>query len=194
MSLRLNLEAKLRELSPVLIRELRLFVRHPRTLGNWIEGKSPWLNRRFLGVASNFAEPFLIGMGLHVERLTEEAVEVSMPGIWRNQGEGGVIHSSALSTAGELAARLYWEYHLDLQRAEMSVGRVQLKMISGARVTGDIKAIFRMSTGEREATLHRLRADGQVQVESQTLIYDRSERLVAEVDVDWTLRRQLALK
>lgn len=195
----MRLADRVRELSPSVIEgvvesvveEVKNVARHPRSIGSWIETKSPWLNRQFLSAASNLIEPFLVGMGLKVERLGEEVVEVSMPGSWRNQGEGGVNHTGALVSLGEFAMRLYWEYHLDVRRNEMQTKRVQMRIL--VRPHGDMKAVFRLPVGEREEILHRMRADGFAVIETQTLIYDTKGRLVAEVEVDWELRRQLAL-
>ena len=186
-----QLADQVRKASPGLVEEVRQLARHPRSLGQWIEAKSPWLNRRFLGVASNLIEPFLVGMGLKVDRLGEEVVEVSMPGSWRNQGEGGTNHTGALVSLGEFAVRLYWEFHLDVRRNEIQTKRVQMRVL--VRPTGDMKGVFRLPVSEREAILHRLRSDGIATAETQTLVYDKAGRLVAEVEVDWELRRQLAL-
>jgi acyl-coenzyme A thioesterase PaaI-like protein len=202
----MQLAARARELSPStvdkvvesvgtvvdgVVGEVKSVARHPRSVGSWIEAKSPWLNRQFLSAASNLIEPFLVGMGLKVERLGEEVVEVSMPGFWRNQGEGGVNHTGALISLGEFATRLYWEYHLDVRRNEMQTKRVQMRVL--VRPQGDMKAVFRLPVSEREEILHRLRAGGVAEIETQTMIYDTKGRLIAEVEVEWELRRQLSI-
>ena len=173
------------------LEELKNLVRHPRSLGNWIEEKSPWLNRRFLGVASNILEPFLVGMGLKVERLGEEVSEVSMPGSWRNQGGGGINHTAALVALGEFTVRLFWEYHLDVRHNEIETSRVEMRTL--VKPVGDMKAVFRLPVAEREAILHHIRSEGVSTVETQTLIYDTQGRLIAEVEIEWALRKQLAL-
>ena len=177
--------------APEVVEELRLIARHPRALGVWLEEHSPWLSRRLMGAASNLAEPFMVGMGLRVEKLGEDAVEIAMPGGWRNQGEGGIVHSAALSALGESTARMFWEHHLDLRNAEAESRRVQVRIL--VRPEGEVKGVFRLPEADREAILHRLRAEGTAAAETQTLIYDRDGRLVAEVDVEWRLRRQLTL-
>lgn len=177
--------------SPELIDELKTVARHPRRLRFLLDRHVPRLSRRFLGAASNWTEPFTIGMGFRVEKLGEDAVEVRMPGGWRNQGDGGVVHSSALSALGEFAVRLYWESHLDLRHAGAQSSRVQVRVLS--RPVGAMRGVFRLPVADREAILHRLRADNRADIETQTRIYDRDGRLVAEVDVDWQLSRQLAL-
>lgn len=186
-----NMAKEIRRLSPSLIGELKDIVRNPRALGAMIEERSPWLSRRFLGAASNIAEPFLAGMGLRVERLTEESIEVSMPDSWRNQGEGGLLHTGALSTLGEFASRLYWEHHLDLKRSEMNPVRVHLRVLG--RPKGDVRAAYRISVGEREKILHALRASGQTGVECEVSIHDAQEKLLAQVEVEWQFARPLAL-
>lgn len=174
-----------------LTEELRSLLKHPRSVSSWIETKSPWLSRQFLGAASNFVEPFTVGMGLGVEKLTEDSVEVAMPGYLRNQGERGTVHVAALSVLGELAARLFWEYHLDLKSAELKATRVQTRLL--ARATGNMRGVFRLAVAEREAILHKLRAEGSARAESVTQVYDENGRMVAEVEVDWELAKQLAL-
>jgi hypothetical protein len=186
-----SLLRQLERVSPRLADDLKHLAQHPRSIGHWLEGQSPWLNRRFLGAASNIAEPFLVGMGLRVDKLGEDSAEVFMPGSWRNQGEGGGLHSSALSALGEFAVRLFWEYHLDLRKSEITAWRVQVRILS--RASGDAKGVFRLPVAEREAILHRLRAEGQTEIDTQTMIYDMNGRLIAEVEVDWKLVRQLAL-
>ncbi len=187
----IDVAGKIREISPAIVDELRTLVRHPRSLGSWIEAKSPWLGKRFLGAASTLAEPFTVGMGLKVETLGEDTIEVVMPGGWRNQGEGGGIHTGALSALGEFAMRIYWEHHLDLKTSGVESRRVEVRILS--RPEGEMKAVFRLPVADREAILHRLRAETRASLDAQTLIYDRAGRLVAEVDVDWELTRQLAL-
>jgi hypothetical protein len=111
--------SKLAEILESLRADLKTFARHPRSVGALIESRSAWLNRKFLGAASNLVEPFLVGMGFSVASLTEDAVEVTMPGFLRNQGEVGQIHNAALAALGEFAARIFWEHHLDLRRQEL---------------------------------------------------------------------------
>jgi acyl-coenzyme A thioesterase PaaI-like protein len=181
-------------LSPTLstvLEELSVLTRHPRALGARLETQSAWLNRLFLSAASNLAEPFLLGMGLRVESLGEESVEAVLPGGWRNQSEGGLLHTGALSTVGEFTSRIYWEHHLDLSRSELQVKSLNLRVHGSPR--GDVRAIFRMSVGEREAVLHRLRTDGRTQVDSHSSLYDSEGRLLAEVEIVWQLERRLAL-
>ena len=174
-----------------MIDELKMMARHPRTLSSWLETKSPWLSRQVLGAASNLSEPFTLGMGLRVSRVGEEAIEVLMSGGWRNRGDGGLVHMGALATLGEFAVRLYWEHHLDLRSVTLESQRVEVRVLS--RPIGEMKAVFHLPVGDREVLMHRLRADGDLVNQTETLIYDNNGRLVAEVDVEWRLSRQLAL-
>jgi len=177
--------------SPGIMRELKTLARHPRSFSTWIETQSPWLSRQFLSAASNWAEPFTLGMGLSILRLQEENIEVSMHKGWRNQGDGGLVHSGALATLGEFTGRLFWEHHLDLQSSCIESRRVQVRIL--AKPFGAMKAVFRLPVADREVILLRLRAESSTVVDTQTRIYDVDGRLVAEVDVDWLLLRQLAL-
>jgi hypothetical protein len=186
-----HIAERLREMSPGLVEEIKAVIRHPRLISARIEERSPWLSRRFLGVASNVIEPFLVGMGLRVERLEEELVEVFLPGWWRNQGEAGAIHTGALAALGEFTSRLFWEHHLDLRRSEASVTSLQVRPLMRAK--GDLRALVRYEISEREAALHRLRRDKVAVVESQAAIYDSQGRLVAQVETEWRLEKTLAL-
>ena len=114
-----------------------------------------------------------------------------MPGFLRNQGEVGSIHNAALSALGEFSARIFWEHHLDLRRADLRATSVVLRSL--ARASGPMRAVFRFQVGEREAVLHRLRTDGSATSESTVSIYDVGGRLVAEVDVAWEFSKQLSL-
>ncbi len=176
-------------------RELKEFALHPsssaRSLGLLIDGQSSWLGRRFLGAASNWTEPFTVGMGFKVQKVGEDVIEVRLPGTWRNQGEGGVIHSAALAALAEFAVRLYWEHHLDLRHSGVESKRMQVRILS--RPVGEMKSVFHLPVGDREAILHRLRAQHHAETETQTLVYDGAGRLVAEVDADWFLSRRLTL-
>ena len=111
---------------------------------------------------------------------------------WRTQGEGGEIHNSALTALGEFASRLYWEHHLGLRGPELRARVVTLRLLS--RATGDLRGVFRWTVAQREEIQLRLRAAGQAEASALVSIYDASERLVAEVDIEWLLSRQLALK
>lgn len=174
-----------------LSEQLKTFARHPRALGALIESQSGWLNRKFLGAASNIVEPFLVGMGLSVESLTEDTVEISMPGFLRNQGEAGTIHNAALLALGEFSSRLYWEHHLDLHRSELTVCAISCRML--AKATGAMRGVFRLPVSEREQILLALRSEGYASAESQVSIYDISGKLIAEVEIEWRFARQLAL-
>lgn len=183
-------ESITRSISEV-IEDLKTFARHPRAVGSLIESRSAWLNRKFLGAASNLVEPFLVGMGLSVASLQEDSVEVTMPGFVRNQGEAGAIHNAALSALGEFAARLFWEHHLDLRRSELRARSVALR--SFGRAVGPMRAVFRLPVSEREAVLHRLRSVGSADCDSTVSIYDGGARLVAEVEIGWDFSKQFSL-
>jgi acyl-coenzyme A thioesterase PaaI-like protein len=182
---------QLRERSPALVEEFKTVLQNPRELGVFLESKSPWLSRKFLGAASNIAEPFLAGTGLSVERLEDELVEVRLPGWWRNQGEAGTIHSAAIVALGELASRLYWEHHLDLRQSEITVRRVEVRVMG--RIKGDVRGIYRMPTKDREAIMHQLRADNSAHVDAEVSIFDQQERMAAQVEIEWILERHLSL-
>ena len=183
---------KLPGLAEKLRQELSAIAAHPRSLAARLETQSPWLSRQFLGAASNFVEPFLVAMGLSIASFDEDLVAVILPGHWRNQGEGGEIHNSALTALGEFASRLYWEHHLGLRGPELRARVVTLRLLS--RATGDLRGVFRWTVAQREEIQLRLRAAGQAEASALVSIYDASERLVAEVDIEWLLSRQLALK
>lgn len=191
---RSKLDARLGDLLskiPGLTEQLKTFARHPRSVGVLLESRNAWLNRKFLGAASNLVEPFMLGTGLSVVSLTEDSVEVTMPGFIRNQGEGGVIHNAALSALGEFAARIFWEHHLDLNRSELLASSVSMKLM--AKATGPVRAVFRLPVSERETVLLTLRSDAFAEAESSVSIYDSMGKLVAEVDTEWKFSRRLAL-
>lgn len=183
--------SRLPGLKEKIAEELRTFVRQPRSLATLLESQSPWLGRQFLGVASNIVEPFLVGTGVSVTAIGEEVAEVSLPNIWRNQTERGVIHTAAVAAIGELASRLYWERHLDLRHSELQTVSVNTRLVGSTR--DSLKAVFRASVGEREEVLHKLRAEGRAETAGSVSVYDTSGKLVAEVDVEWTITKQLAL-
>jgi acyl-coenzyme A thioesterase PaaI-like protein len=176
-------------------KELKEFALHPstsvRSFGLLLDERSPWLGRHFLGAASKWAEPFTVGMGFKVQKIGEDAVEVRLPGKWRNQGAGGVVHSAALAALGEFAVRLYWEHHLDVRHSGVESKRMQVRILS--RPVGEMKAVFRLPVVDREAILHRLRTQQHVDTETQVHVYDSAGRLIAEVDADWFLCRRLTL-
>jgi acyl-coenzyme A thioesterase PaaI-like protein len=175
--------------------EAQVYVRHPRMLSYLVRENTPiigpWLGRQILGAASILSEPFTLGMGMRLENIGEDSAEVSLPGSWRNRGDGGLIHGAALSALGEHAGRLYWEYHLDLHNSEIEAKAVQLRLVG--RAEGVVRAVFHLPVADREAILHQLRADNKASVDSQILIYDQERRLVAEVEIEWLLQRRLEL-
>ena len=148
-----------------------------------------------MSAASNLAEPFTLGMGFSVQRFSEEAIEVAMPGGWRNRGDGGLIHSGALTALGETTVRMYWDYHLDFRHSRIEATRVQVRIIAPPDADSDqsFRGVFRLPESDREAILHRLRVEQSLSLETQTSIYDRNGRLIAEVEIDWRLSRRLML-
>ncbi|HVK61305.1 MAG TPA: DUF4442 domain-containing protein [Bdellovibrionales bacterium] len=171
--------------------DLKNFARQPRSLAALIESQSPWLGRRFLGVASNIVEPFLVGTGVSVAALGEEVCEIALPNIWRNQTEHGVVHTAAISATAELASRLYWERHLDLHHSELKPLSVSTRILGSTR--DSLKAVFRATVGEREEVLHKLRANGETETLGTVSVYDSSGKLVSEVEIEWKMTKQLAL-
>jgi acyl-coenzyme A thioesterase PaaI-like protein len=171
--------------------EIKTLVRQPRSLAALIDSQSPWLGRQFLGVASNIVEPFLVGTGVSVTSIGEEIAEVTLPNIWRNQGERNVVHNAAIAAAAELASRLYWERHLDIRHAEMHATSVSTRMLASARET--LRVVFRATINEREEVLHKLRASGEAESTSSVSVYDPSGKLIAEVEIEWTITKQLSL-
>src|SRR4051812_18239286 len=103
---------QLKEILP----ELKSYVENPKRLGAWLEEHNPWLSRQLLGAVSNISDPYLAGMGLTIQQLSETRTEVLLPDRWKNRAEGGVVHVGALTTAAEYASRIYWERVLNLQR------------------------------------------------------------------------------
>lgn len=186
-----ELAGSLVERLPELRHSLRQSLRHPRQFGTWLEEHNPWLSRQVLSAASNLADPYLVGMGLTIERLDENGVDVRMPDRWRNRGEGGAAHVGALTTLAEFASRVYWERNLNLNRHDMHV--VQLTAQFLAPADGDIRAVMGFSEGEREAALFRFRAEGEVVVPAEVKIFESQGRLIADIVVEWRLTRPLAL-
>ena len=136
-------------------------------------------------------EPFVVGMGLRIAQLSEELIEVKLPGGWRNQAVDGKLHPGALVTLGEFATRHFWEHHLDLRSSELSLA--QLEMRTFGRPQGTVQAVYRVLVSEREKYLHRLRSDGLVEVESHVAIYDDLSKLVAQIEIHWRIAKQLTL-
>ncbi|MCM2280483.1 MAG: DUF4442 domain-containing protein [Bdellovibrionaceae bacterium] len=182
-----TLAGSLNELLP----GLRHSLRHPRRVGAWLEEHHPWLSRRVLSAASNLADPYVAGMGLSVQRLDENGVEVFMPHRWRNQGEGGVVHVGALVTLAEFVSRVYWERNLNLMRHEIQAVQVTSKFHITTEL--DTRGVMNFSEGEREAVLFRFRSEGEAIVPSQVKVFESTGRLVAEIVVEWRLKGSLAL-
>jgi acyl-coenzyme A thioesterase PaaI-like protein len=179
-----------------LMTELRAMVRQPRRLAPWVERYNPALSRRFLGVASNWAEPFLAGIGFKVEQLNEEQIEILMPASWRTRGADGCVHSGALAALGELTSRLYWEHALDSSvptaisatESPDEVAGLQPKAVATRmfkRAEGEMRAVYRIDEPEREEHLRQLRSGSDLEFAATTSIYDSGAALVAEVDVTW---------
>jgi acyl-coenzyme A thioesterase PaaI-like protein len=178
---------QLKEILP----ELKSYVENPKRLGTWLEEHNPWLSRQLLGAVSNLSDPYLAGMGLTVDLLTETRAEVTLPDRWKNKAEGGVAHVGALTTAAEFASRIYWERLLNLQRNSMRVTNLSAKFFVDARST--TKAVFDIPENEREALMFKLRSEGEVKPSCAVKIYDHDGRLVAEVTVDWHFHQAKAL-
>jgi acyl-coenzyme A thioesterase PaaI-like protein len=178
------LSKQLEELLP----GLRSYVLHPRRIGIWLEEHNPWLSRHFLSAASNVVDPYIAGMGLRIENLSETMIEVVLPRRLRNRGEGGVAHVGALTTLAEFTSRLYWERHLNLNRHEMMVSEIQARFL--AETGGETRAVFSFNETDREAVLFRLRSEATVLVPCQVGVYETDGgRLVAEITVEWLLSR-----
>ncbi len=179
-----ELKERLQKLLPDQLRDV---LENPRALGSLLEEKSPFLGRQLLSAASNLFEPFSAAMGLRVLQLSEERIEVVLPDWWRNHDSEGSLHNGALSVLGEFTARLFWERHLDLRRAQMRVRRIEVKFLK--KISGEARATLQMSEAEREGVLFRLRSQGEVTVESAVSIYDSKEQLAAQLQIDWQFTR-----
>ena len=171
--------------------ELRTFIENPQLIGDWVERHSPWVNRNLLSVASNITTPYLAGMGLRVERMTETLVEVSMPQRLRTRAESGGVHVGAITTLADHTARLYWERHLHLGRHSMQVVQIETRLLREA--ASGVRAVLEIAEGDREATIFRLRSEGQTLVTCPVKIYDAEARLAAEVSVEWRFTSPVSL-
>lgn len=178
---------QLKELLP----HWRTYVENPRRLGTWLEEHQPWLSRQFLSAASNLSDPYLAGMGLHVEDLGETRAEVRLPMRWKNQGEGGTVHVGAMTTAAEFVSRLYWERLLNLQRHQLRATQITARFLG--EVSTDCKAIFSVSEAERESILFKLRSEGTATAPCPVNIFDEAGKLVAEVQVEWNFSQPKSL-
>jgi hypothetical protein len=157
-----------------------------------IEERSPWLSRSLLGVASNMTEPFLLAMGLSVERVEEDLVEVWLPDWWRNRGEEGVVHNGAIASLGEFAVRKYWDHHLTSFHSRAEAVNLQFRRLGV--VKGALRGTFYLATSERESFFQKLRANQSATINCETNIYDKDGRLVAQVEMQWQMDIILELK
>lgn len=170
---------------------LKSIIDEPRTVVLKIEEKSPWLSRQILGVASNIMEPFTIGMGLNVTQLAEDHCEVVLPDIWRNHGNGRQIHPGALVALCEFAVKSYWNQYLHSNQTNIILEEFHFQRIS--KPQGLLKAKYRLTIGDREWLLLRLRSEETVTFTSSVSVYSEEGLLVAEIDLHWRYKGQLEL-
>ena len=171
--------------------QLQDIIDNPQKLGAMIEEKSPRLSRELLSVASNITDPFVIGMGLHISKLEEDLVEVTLPQRWKNLAEGGEFHTGALCTLAEFTSKVYWDRHLSAMAARRRVRRIEAQILQVAR--GNLIARYSLSSAEREAFLFKLRTEQEPILDALVKVYDSQEKLIAEVTIDWQFAAQLAL-
>lgn len=183
---------RLQRLRTLVTSEFASALRHPRSIGAWVEPHSAWLAKRIVGAASNILDPFTAGVGFRVVALEEERAVLEMPFTWRTRGEGAVVHHGALLSLAELTAKIFWQHHLDLRAAEVVTTQINVTMIRPA--DSDLRAVFYLPENEREEVLRQLRITGEVETKSNITVYDDHERLVAEVVVDWRFARRPALQ
>jgi acyl-coenzyme A thioesterase PaaI-like protein len=167
-------------------------LQNPRRLSTLLEEKSPWLGeqvrKELLSAASNFSDPFLVGMGLQIEKMNEDGLEVRLPQRWKNSAGGGFVHIGALCAAAEFTSRVYWERHLNPAGCESRVVNLQCHFLRAAQ--NSIKIIYHIGDAEREALLFRVRNEESVSFESLVVIYDDEEQLICEATIDWNFRRK----
>jgi acyl-coenzyme A thioesterase PaaI-like protein len=170
-------------------------LQNPRRLSTLLEQKSPWLGeqvrKELLSAASNFSDPFLVGMGLQISKMTEDDLEIQLPQRWKNSAGGGAIHVGALCTAAEFASRVYWERHLSPSWCESRVVNLQCLFLRAAQ--RDTKIVYHVGDAEREALLFRIRSEDSVNFESLVAIYDDEEQLICEATIEWNFRRKNTL-
>ncbi len=197
-----RLEGTVVELISELRTEVSLIRKHPGAIGPWLEttpliGTSlkRFLTLPLLSVASKISHPFTLPLGLKIENLSEEVVEVTLPLRWNTRGgKDGAAHPGAVATLGEFCSRLFFEYQLDLKSIVLESRDVQLRFLGKPSVNSPrLLGIFRLPEADREATLLELRRTGHVEFETETQIYDAKGLRIAEVEVTWKLTQRLAL-
>ena len=167
-------------------------IQNPRRLSTLLEEKSPWLGeqvrKEILTAASNLSDPFLVGMGLKVLKMSEDSIEVGLPQRWKNSEGSGAIHVGALCTAAEFTSRVYWERHLSPTWCESRVVNIQANFLRPA--LRDTKAVYHVGDTEREALLFQVRSEKSINFESLVAVYDSEKQLISEVTIEWNFRRK----
>lgn len=156
----------------------------PEKLSQLLESQSPDLAKKILDIASEFKDPYQIGMGFKVLQLEDEEVTVELPHRWRNRNEAGAMHTGALVALAEYTSRLFWERHLGPSQG----GRLRLTDLRLTPIKegfSAVKARLSLPGEECEQRIFEWRSRGESQLGSLVKIYNAKNHLVADVEVEW---------
>lgn len=131
--------------------------------------------------------PFISTLGVSVEEAKTGQIVLRLPFRDGNLAAGGILHSGALFTVGELAAALVVGTHPKLAglRRLQRASRVQYK----ANATQDVTAHASLTPEMIQAVLDGVSAEGKAELDVPVHLMDGHGKDVGEVVAKVTFRR-----
>jgi len=160
-----------------------------------IEQWSPFLAKKIWSLTPFLDSPFIIALGLKIQNLTNETVEVQVPSTLQNRNEWGELHSSVLISAAQFASQIIWKRHIRPQFEEMTLTDLQSHFVSRpSKSKAHVRA--KLAETEREAVLRKLKVGELVTHEMALVITDDKDQILANINCTWSFRpvRPVALQ
>ncbi len=147
-----------------------------------IEEMSPPTANAALSYALDAMKSFVSGMGLRVARLTDHQIEVVIPLKARNLNEAQELHEAVLVGAGIEALKLLWERHSPLDtKIKIQIQKIETRLIEMSH--RECRVRYELPEHTREKILSELRSQRASQVDAPILVFDDSEKRVAEMTI-----------
>lgn len=132
------------------------------------------------------AVPLVATMGITVESVQLGEVVLRLPAIAEIQGHGGMLHTGALFTVGELAAGVLLGTHPRLATARHLIRGSCVRYHRAA--PSEVLAHATLGEAEIAGLLAALSEGGRAEVEIPVRVVDAEGREVAELTVRYALR------
>lgn len=152
-----------------------------------IEQWSPLLAKKIWSLTPFITAPFILALGLKIENLTDNTVEIRIPFAPQNKNEEGNLHPAALITASQFASQVLWRRHVTNKLETMTL----IGLNSDFHKVGRTRAFIRaaLDETEREEILRKMKSGESPSHEMVVVIVDDKNQSLGQINCTWEFKQ-----